>query len=127
MVRVYFFVFIIFSSVGVANAQNKVDETQQFVALMSQYLTLTDQAVNVAKSPDASVFLAIEGIYEIYEQRRDAPGAVKHLVRLLDQYGSNQAVRNMIRLKLRDIYKETNDAEKALEQLELIIRENAGK
>ena len=52
------------------------------------------------------------------------PGAVAHLKRILDEHGSNQAVRNIVHLKLRDVYKETGDAKAALAQLDQIIAEN---
>lgn len=101
------------------------DDPAAFVELMSGYLGLSERVVAMASSPEASVYLAIEGIVEIYEQRRDGPGAVAHLKRILDQHGSNQAVRNIVHLKLRDVYKETGDAKAALAQLDQIIAENA--
>lgn len=106
-----------------AAAQDQ-DDPAAFVELMSSYLGLSERVVDMASSPEASVYLAIEGIVEIYEQRRDGPGAVAHLKRILDQHGSNQAVRNIVHLKLRDVYKETGDAKAALAQLDQIIAEN---
>ena len=100
-------------------------EEEQFLALMNSYLTLGNTVVDTAERPEAAVFLAIEGIFEVYEKRRDAPGAVKHFERLLEEHGENLTVRNLIRLKLRDIYKETGQTDKALEQLDLIVAENA--
>ncbi|MEM7707845.1 MAG: hypothetical protein AAF358_19995 [Pseudomonadota bacterium] len=97
----------------------------QFVTLMNDYLSLADKVVDTAERREAAVFLAIEGIFEVYEQRRDAPSAVQHLNRILDSYENDRVVRNLVRFKLRDIFKETGDAEKALEQLDLIIAENA--
>jgi len=102
------------------------EESRQYVSLMSDYLSLADQVVDIARDRETAVFLALEGIFEVYEQRHDAPGAVRHYERLLEEHGSNATVRNLIRLKLRDIYKNTGQADKALEQLELIIAENAG-
>ena len=60
-------------------------EEEKFLALMNSYLTLGNTVVDTAERPEAAVFLAIEGIFEVYEQRRDAPGAVKHFQRLLEQ------------------------------------------
>lgn len=108
-----------------AVAQPNPEEGERFVRLMSQYLQLADQVVQIASHREAAVFLALEGVFEVYEQRRDAPGAVRHLERMLKDYGSDPTVRNLIRFKLRDIYKETGQADKALEQLDLIIKENA--
>ncbi len=106
-----------------ANAQDA--NAAQFVTLMNDYLSLADKVVDTAERREAAIFLAIEGIFEVYEQRRDAPSAVRHLSRILESYENDRVVRNLVRFKLRDIYKETGDAEKALEQLDLIIAENA--
>ncbi len=111
------------STLLVAPAQAADEE--DFLLLMNQYLTLGNAVVDTAERPEAAVFLAIEGIFEVYEQRRDAPSAVQHFERLLREHGSNQTVRNLIRFKLRDIYKETGQSDKALEQLDLIVAENA--
>ncbi len=103
----------------------RADDQEDFLLLMNQYLELGNMVVDTAERPEASIFLAIEGIFEVYENRRDAPGAVKHFERLLAEHGDNQTVRNLIRFKLRDIYKETDQVDKALEQLDLIVSENA--
>ncbi|MDJ0655012.1 MAG: hypothetical protein QNJ40_12700 [Xanthomonadales bacterium] len=100
------------------------DEAMQFVELMSEYMDLADKVVSTAETPEGAVFMAIEGIFEVYEQRRDAPGAVRHLNRILEANPDNQTVRNLVRFKLRDIHKETGDLDKALEQLDLVIKEN---
>ena len=100
-------------------------DEERFVSLMTQYLSLAGSLVETAERPEAAVFMAIEGIFEVYEQRRDAPNAVKHFERLLAKHGDNRTVRNLIRFKLRDIYKETGQQDKALEQLDLIFAENA--
>jgi tetratricopeptide (TPR) repeat protein len=102
-------------------------EEEEFLELMNQYLSLGNMVVDTAERPEGSIFLAIEGIFEIYEDRRDAPGAIKHFENLLREHGNNLAVRNLIRFKLRDIYKETGQVEKALEQLDAIVAENAAK
>jgi predicted negative regulator of RcsB-dependent stress response len=101
------------------------EEGQKFVRLMSDYLQLADQVVDVASHREAAVFLALEGIFEVYEKRHDAPSAVTHFQRLLKENSGNPTVKNLIRFKLKDIYKKTGQTDKALEQLELIIKENA--
>lgn len=96
-----------------------------YIAMMQSYLSLVNDAVDTVGRPEAAAMLGIEGIFEIYEQRRDAPGAVAHYERLLEAHGENRTVRTLLRLKLRDIYKETGQSDKALQQLDLIIAENA--
>ncbi len=110
---------------GMTSASAQDDQTLKFVALMNDYLTLANKMVDAAEKPQAAIFMAIEGIYEVYEQRRDAPGAVRHLSEILDNHPNDRVVRNLVRFKLRDIYKETGEADKALEQMDKIIAENA--
>lgn len=101
------------------------DNPEQFIGLMSQYLNLAGQVVDTASRPEATAFLAIEGIFEIYEQRRDVKGAIDHMEEIIAKYGNDRTVRNLARLKLRDIYKESGQSDKALDQLDLLIKENA--
>ena len=100
------------------------DERLAHLDVMSSYLALIDQAVDMAGRPESASMLAIEGIFEVYEQRRDAKGAIEHFQGLLVKHQSNRAVRTIIRMKLRDIYKEIGELDKALEQLDLVIAEN---
>ncbi len=106
-----------------AQAQNP-GQAREFVSLMSDYMSLVDQVVAASGNEEAAVFMAIEGIYEVYEHGKDAPGAIRHFERLLEEYGDNRTVRTMLRLKMRDIYKEIGQPDKVLEQLDLIIAEN---
>ena len=116
---------VIAAAILVAPGASAAGEQEAFVDLMNQYLALGNAVVDTAERPEAAIFLAIEGIFEVYEQRRDAPNAIQHFERLLREHGENQTVRNLIRFKLRDIYKETGQSDKALEQLDLIVAENA--
>ena len=70
------------------------------------------------------MYFAIEGIIEIYEARGELRDAGPHLEQILQKYGENRTLRAMIRFKLRDIYNETDQYEKALQQLEEIIAES---
>lgn len=116
---------VITAAMMVAPGASAAGEQEAFVDLMNQYLALGNAVVDTAERPEAAIFLAIEGIFEVYEQRRDAPNAIQHFERMLREHGENQTVRNLIRFKLRDIYKETGQSDKALEQLDLIVAENA--
>ncbi len=117
--------FCVGAGPAAAADQPDAQKMDHFVTLMSKYLSLADQVVSVANRQDAAIFLAIEGIFEVYEQRKDAPGAVRHLNRILETHAQDRTVRNLVRFKLRDIYKETGQMDKALEQLDLIISENS--
>jgi len=109
-----------------ANTSNAMSSSEQaqFIDLMNKYMALSEQVVESASRPESTIFMAVEGIFEVYEQRKDAPGAIEHLERILADT-NNQTVRNIVRLKLRDIYKETGQMDKALGQLDLVIKENS--
>lgn len=115
--------FSIIAMTPVAHAKDEA-ETAAFIQLMSEYLDVSRKVVELANSPQGAAYLAVEGIYEIYEQQRDAPSAIAHYQRLLEESRGNQAIRNLIRFKLRDIYRETSQPKKALEQLDLVLAEN---
>ena len=100
-------------------------EAFEFIDLMGNYLGLSNDWVETATEPDTAVYLAIEGITEIYEQRGEKAKAIPHLVEIARKNANNRAVRNIARFKLRDLYNETGRSDKALEQLELIIEENS--
>ena len=98
---------------------------EQFLSITGRYLEISDQFVEMLSSRERAVFLAVEGITEIYEDRGEKAAAIQHLEGLLEKYGDKQTVRNSIRFKLRDLYRETGQAQKALDELDQIIKENA--
>lgn len=100
-------------------------EAQRFIQLMESYLQLSNQMVDSASRNETAIYLAIEGISEIYEQRGEKAKAIPHLLGILEQNPTNRTIRNVARFKLRDLYNETGRSDKALEQLELIIKENS--
>ncbi|MEM9533373.1 MAG: hypothetical protein AAGA23_20795 [Pseudomonadota bacterium] len=108
------------------SAARAEDDPAAFVALMDQYLSLAEKVVATADRREAAVFMALEGIFEVYEQRRDAQGAIRHLTGILERHPNDRVVRNLVRFKLRDIYKEIGELDKALEQLDLVVAENTG-
>lgn len=113
---------------GPTSGQPGPDEAPQmarFIGLMDSYLALSDRWVGMLEQPDRAVFLAIEGITEIYEKSGRKAEAIPHLEAILERHPDDQAVRNAVRFKLRDLYKETGQADKALAELDRIVAENA--
>ncbi len=100
-------------------------EARQFIDLMGNYLGLSNHWVETATEPDTAVYLAIEGITEIYEHRGEKAQAIPELISIAQNNADNRSVRNIARFKLRDLYNETGRPDKALEQLKLIIAENS--
>jgi len=93
----------------------------QFIALMKEYLSMGERWVQMAGKSDSAAYLAIEGIAEIYEQRGAKAQAIPHLRRLLDAEATTATVRTLLRFKLRDLYNETGQSEKALAELDHIL------
>ncbi len=100
------------------------DDNQDFIEQIQDYLELSEQYVALAKQKENAVFFAIEGIVEIHQERGEQAKAVPSLRKVLEQFPDNQAVRNIIHLKLRDLLRETGQADLALVQLETLIAEN---
>lgn len=105
-----------------AQAQNVEVET---IALFQSYLDIAEQFVGFTAEQEATVFLAVEGIVEIYEARGEAAAAIPVLQAALAQYPEDQPARNIIRFKLRDLYRDTGQADLALAELQAILDENS--
>ncbi len=115
----------LFTPASVGQPGRGEQEARQFIDLMDNYLGLSNRWVATASEPDTAVYLAIEGITEVYENRGEKAKAIPHLISIVDKSAGNRALRNIARFKLRDLYNETGRSDKALEQLELIIQENS--
>ncbi len=119
------FLSLILAPLPAASAEGDVAQMDQFLALMQNYLGVSEHWVEMASRESTAIYLAIEGIVEIYEQRGDKAKAIPHLKRVLEKNDDNQTVRNAIRFKLRDLYKETGQMTEALEELDRVIDENS--
>ena len=100
------------------------EEEGAFIELFQGYLDVADNWVGMANRTDATVFFAIEGVVEIYEDQGDKAKAIPVIRAVLDKYPENQAVRNIVRFKLRELYRETGQASMALAELDAVIEEN---
>lgn len=70
------------------------------------------------------MFLAVEDITEIYNNRGEAAKGIEHLTRIMEQLPDDRTLRTIVRFKLRDLYQETGMTDKALAELDQIITEN---
>ena len=100
------------------------DEEIDFLETVNSYLEVSERYVSLADRKEAAIFFAVEGIVEIHEDRGEQAAAIPMLTSILDQYPDNQTVRNVVRFKLRDLYRDTGQAEKALGELQQVIAEN---
>lgn len=101
------------------------DEEFNDIELFLGYMEIAEQFLSFANRTDAAVFFAVEGVVEIHEDRGELAAAIPVLQGFLEQYPDNQAVRNVIHFKLRDLYRDTGQAEAALGQLSAVIEENS--
>ncbi len=99
-------------------------DEEAFIELFQGYLDVADKWVSAANRTDAALFFAIEGVVEIYEDQGDKAKAIPVIAGVLDKYPDNQPVRNIVRFKLRELYRETGNASMALAELDAIIEEN---
>ncbi|ETW92728.1 MAG: hypothetical protein ETSY1_42375 [Candidatus Entotheonella factor] len=99
-------------------------DEMKFINLMDKYLALSQRVAEIASQPDASVFLAIEGIVEIYEERGEMDQAIEHLNRVIKESPNNRSLRTIARFKLREIYGDLDMRSKALSELDQIIADH---
>lgn len=99
-------------------------DDHDFLEEVNSYLDISQKYLNLADRKEAAIFFAVEGIVEIYEDRGEKANAVPALQQILEQYPDNQTVRNVVRFKLRDVYRETGKADMALAELQAVITEN---
>lgn len=99
-------------------------EREDFIEQVQGYLDISEKYLTLANRKDAAVFFAVEGIVEIHEERGEKAKAIPVLEKILEKYPDNQTVRNIIRFKLRDVYRETGKADLALAELAAVINEN---
>ena len=112
------------AAISAASAEESIGEQQAFIEIMDGYLNLSRDVVELASKQETTIFLAIEGIVEIYEGRGEKGRAIDHLNKIMQAYPNNIIVRNLVRFKLKDIYVETGQTDKALQMLDAIIAEN---
>ena len=117
---------IAFSTLAISSvhAEESFAEQEAFIEIMDGYLDLSRDVVDLASKQETTIFLAIEGIVEIYEGREEMGRAIDHLNKIMQAYPDNRTVRNLVRFKLKDIYVETGQTDKALQVLDAIIEEN---
>ena len=99
-------------------------DDHDFLEELQDYLDISEKYISLANQKEAAVFFAVEGIVEIHEDRGEQAAAIPALQQVLETYPDDQTVRNIIRFKLRDLYRETGQADMALAELQAVIAEN---
>jgi hypothetical protein len=98
---------------------------QEMIGMMQKYLEVSHRWIDMASRPETAVYLAAEGITEIYEHQGDKSKAIPHLRKVMERHKGNRTVESAIRFKIRDIYKDSGQFEEALAELDAIVEANA--
>ena len=102
-------------------ARDQFSDEHAFIDLMNGYLGVAEQYVDLAGRREGVIYFAVEGIVEIYEERGEVRAAIPHLERILERHGDDPQIRALVSFKLRDVYRETGQEERALEILDSIV------
>jgi len=94
-------------------------EAIQFIEAMRGYLEVIDRFSAIAQDPASSGVAAVLSAGEIFRNRSHEE-AINFYIKLLPET-KNEAVQRAIRIQLAELYKNTNQPEKALEQLRTLI------
>ncbi|MCF6177229.1 MAG: hypothetical protein L3J71_15845 [Victivallaceae bacterium] len=112
------------SSLFAGKASAKTEQlavVTQYLNLMKDYLTLSDKWMTMVKDDDTAVFLAADSIANIYKEKGNKAAAIPRLRKLLKKYKSQKVVCRAILFKIKDIYKDEKEYDKALKVLDEII------
>jgi len=94
-------------------------EAIQFIEAMRGYLEVIDRFSAIAQDPASSGIAAVLSAGEIF-RNRSPEEAINFYTKLLPDT-KNEAVQRAIRIQLAELYKNTNQQDKALEQLRTLI------
>lgn len=83
---------------------------------VTRILDVVQQMTEIAKDPDSSAIAAVLAVNDFEEEREQAD----FLQSVLDQ-ATSETVKRAIRLRLIDVYKHTDQIDKAAEQARLLI------
>ena len=87
---------------------------------MKQYIELVDRYTTLAKDPSSAGVSAVVTLSELTRQKGPEETASR-LTKLLGET-KDATVQRAIRLQLIDVYKTSNQTDKAIEQAEILIR-----
>lgn len=93
---------------------DQLNMMRDFIALMSEYLTVANKFVTNLKDDDISVYLIAESMTEIYEKKSSKMDAIPELRKLAEKNKENKVAYKAVLFKIKDIYKENQEFDKAL-------------
>ena len=93
---------------------------KSFLGIMETYLNVAERYVKMVSAEETTIYIVVERMVEIYEAKGEKMNAIPELREILSRYGDNATIRNVIHFKIAEIYKETGQAGKALDELKMI-------
>lgn len=119
---------ICFSLLLGCNAQAEDDDSDldqleimsDFLEMMNEYLNFSKKFVDCLKDEDLSIYLIAESITEIYEKKGSKSDAIPDLRKLAAKKKKNKVAYKAILFKIKDIYKDNKEYDKALGVLQEI-------
>jgi predicted negative regulator of RcsB-dependent stress response len=103
------------------NNGKELAKIQSFLELMDNYLNVSKKWVKMASERETTIYVVIERITEIYERKSAKVDAVPELRKILAKYKDNPTIGNIIHFKIAELYKNSGQANKALEELNAIV------
>lgn len=114
-------VCVLFLGAGNSHAADEFEELetmQRFISLVSDYVEFNHRWLELIDSRDGVAQMSAEGISEIHEERGRPLEAIPALRELARQYPKGSTARRAIHWKIKDIYKDAGQFDKALEEIE---------
>lgn len=96
---------------------DQLNMMRDFISMMNEYLSVSAKWVNSLKDDDLSIYLIAESMKEIYEQKGEKTKVIPELRKLAEQNKDRKVVHKAILFKIKDIYKDNKEYDKALEVL----------
>ncbi|HWP40047.1 MAG TPA: hypothetical protein VNL70_03905 [Tepidisphaeraceae bacterium] len=88
--------------------------------MLRNYIEVVDRFARLTRDPSAAAVAAVVSAADLL-RARGTDAAIEHFNKLLPDVKSD-AVQRAIRIQLVDLYKQSGQADKALEQLDILIK-----
>lgn len=101
----------------VEKQQGEIKMMTQFVDMIGAYLDVQRKWKTALDDKDMTLVIAMEALVELHESKGDKLKAIPDLQKMLAKYKDNDTIRKAILFKMKDVYKDSGDPDKALDVL----------
>lgn len=99
----------------------ELQKAQSFLGMLDKYLTVMGKWSQMLSKRETTALLVAERVVDIYEQKGSKTAAIPELRKMLEKYRDNAPIRHMLHFKISEIYKDSGQPDKALEELRAIV------